>query len=44
VRRLADEVVFLHHGRVAEQTPADLFLAQPRSAPARAYLAGQIVV
>ena len=44
VRRLADEVVFLHHGRVAEQTPADWFLARPRSAPARAYLAGQIVV
>jgi tungstate transport system ATP-binding protein len=44
VRRLADEVVFLHHGRVAEQTPADWFLARPRSAPARAYLAGEIVV
>jgi len=44
VRRLGDEVVFLHHGRVAEHTPADWFLARPRSTPARAYLAGQIVV
>jgi tungstate transport system ATP-binding protein len=43
-RRLAEEVVFLHHGRVAEHTPAGAFFARPRSASARAFLAGEIVV
>ncbi|HEX6010542.1 MAG TPA: ATP-binding cassette domain-containing protein [Geminicoccaceae bacterium] len=43
-RRLADEVVFLHHGRVAEHTRAGAFFSRPRSAPARAFLAGEIVV
>ena len=43
-RRLADEVVFLHRGRVVEQTPAERFFARPASEPARAYLAGQIVI
>ena len=42
-RRLADEVVFLHRGRVLEQTPAARFFAEPVSGPARAHLAGQIV-
>ncbi len=41
-RRLADEVVFLHRGRVVEQTPADWFFARPRSAAAQAHLAGNI--
>lgn len=43
-RRIADEVVFLHHGRVAEHTPADRFFAEPRSAAARAYLAGELCI
>jgi tungstate transport system ATP-binding protein len=43
-RRLADEVLFLDRGRVAEQTPAARFFAAPASRPARAYLAGQIVI
>ncbi len=43
-RRLADEVVFLHRGQVAEHTPASTFFSRPRSAPARAFLAGEIVV
>ncbi len=43
-RRLADEVVFLHRGRVTEQTPAAWFFARPRSEPARAYLAGRIFI
>lgn len=42
-RRLADEVVFLHRGRVLEQTPATRFFDQPQSAEARDYLAGRIV-
>ena len=32
-RRLADEVVFLHRGRVVEQTPAADFFAEPASQP-----------
>ncbi|MFZ1429326.1 MAG: ATP-binding cassette domain-containing protein, partial [Geminicoccaceae bacterium] len=43
-RRLADEVVFLHRGRVVEQTPADWFFARPRSAAAQAHLAGNILL
>ena len=43
-RRLADEVAFVHHGRIAERSPAGDFFATPRSEPARAYLEGRIMV
>ncbi|MCE0506519.1 ATP-binding cassette domain-containing protein [Roseivivax sp. GX 12232] len=43
-RRLADDVVFLHRGRVAEHRPAEAFFAAPRSEAAAGYLAGRIVV
>ncbi|MGF1640515.1 MAG: ATP-binding cassette domain-containing protein [Rhodospirillales bacterium] len=43
-RRLADEVVFLHKGRLCEQTPAARFFTHPTSAPAQAYLEGRILV
>lgn len=43
-RRLADDVVFLHRGRVVEHATADRFFPVPHSAPARAYLDGRIVV
>lgn len=43
-RRMADDVLFLHRGRVAEHTPADAFFPAPQSAAARAYLNGEIVV
>jgi tungstate transport system ATP-binding protein len=43
-RRMADDVVFLHRGRVAEHSPAGEFFPQPRSAAARDYLNGRIVV
>jgi tungstate transport system ATP-binding protein len=42
-RRLADEVLFLHRGRLLEQTPADEFFARPRSEPARAFVKGELV-
>jgi tungstate transport system ATP-binding protein len=42
-RRLADEVVFLHHGRVAEQTDATRFFDQPASQAAADYLSGRLV-
>lgn len=42
-RRLADEVIFLHHGRVVEHSPAARFFDQPVSAEAADYLAGRLV-
>ncbi|MEM1383514.1 MAG: ATP-binding cassette domain-containing protein [Pseudomonadota bacterium] len=44
VARLAEEVVFLHCGRVGEQSAAPTFLASPASAEARAYLAGDLLL
>ena len=43
-RRLADEVVFIHHGQIAEHTPASEFFQRPHSEPARGYLGGRIVL
>lgn len=43
-RRLADDVVFLHRGRIVEQAPAETFFDAPVSHPARAYLSGQLVI
>lgn len=43
-KRLAQEVVFLHRGRIAEHTPADRFFVCPESAEARAFLEGRIVL
>ncbi|WP_102107943.1 ATP-binding cassette domain-containing protein [Oceaniglobus roseus] len=43
-RRLADDVLFLHRGRVAEHSPAATFFPTPKSAAARDYLNGKLVV
>jgi len=43
-KRLADEIVFLHRGRLSEHTPASRFFANPSSEAARAYLDGRIVL
>lgn len=43
-RRLAEDVVFLAKGRVAEHTPAARFFERASSRAARDYLAGRIVV
>ncbi|WP_172327431.1 ATP-binding cassette domain-containing protein [Mangrovicoccus sp. HB161399] len=43
-RRIADEVVFLHRGRVAEHAAAADFFPEPRSQAARDYLAGRIIL
>lgn len=43
-RRLGDDVIFLHGGRVAEAGPARQVLASPESAPARAWLDGRLYV
>ncbi|MGF1619347.1 MAG: ATP-binding cassette domain-containing protein [Rhodomicrobiaceae bacterium] len=43
-KRLADDIVFLHRGRIAEHSPADRFLTNPSSEAAGAYLEGRIVL
>lgn len=43
-RRLADDVVFLHRGRVAEHAPAQTFFEFPASEAVRDFLAGRIVL
>ena len=43
-KRQADDVVFLHKGRLAEHQPAARFFSNPTSEAARAYLAGRILV
>jgi tungstate transport system ATP-binding protein len=42
--RLADDVVFLHHGRVCEHTAATEFFTDPASPQATDYLAGRLVI
>ena len=43
-RRLADEVAFLHRGRIIERTPSATFLAQPATSQAQAFVRGEIVL
>jgi len=43
-RRIADEVVFLNRGRILEKTPAQEFFKTPRSAEARAFLNGELIL
>jgi len=43
-RRLAEEVAFLHRGRLVERTPREQFLLQPRSPQAQAFMRGEIVL
>ncbi len=43
VRRLADEVVFLHAGRVLEHGPVQTFFEAPRSREARAFIKGELL-
>jgi len=40
-KRLADDILFLHAGRVTERTPAQQFFAAPRSPEAVAFLEGE---
>ncbi len=43
-RRLADEIVFLHRGRIVEHAPAAEFFAAPRSYEATAFMRGELPV
>lgn len=42
-RRIADDVIFLHHGRLVEHTKASEFFEHPVSTTAQRYLAGSLV-
>ncbi|MCB1801074.1 MAG: ATP-binding cassette domain-containing protein, partial [Gammaproteobacteria bacterium] len=42
--RLADDVIFLNHGRVTEHTPAKTFFEAPASQAALDYLDGRLVI
>jgi tungstate transport system ATP-binding protein len=41
-RRLGDEVLFLHQGKLVERSPVDAFSRQPASAEAAAFLKGEL--
>jgi tungstate transport system ATP-binding protein len=43
-RRLAQDVIFMHHGRLIEYQSAPRFFEQPESDVARSYLAGGLVL
>ncbi|NIZ13517.1 ATP-binding cassette domain-containing protein [Phaeobacter sp. HF9A] len=43
-KRIADDIVFLHGGRVSEHTPAKTFFPEPQTQAARDYLNGRIVL
>jgi tungstate transport system ATP-binding protein len=42
-RRMADEILFLHQGRLLEQTPAASFFSEPRSVEAQKFLQRELV-
>jgi tungstate transport system ATP-binding protein len=41
-RRMADDIVFLHEGRLLERTPADRFFASPQTPEANQFLNGEL--
>ncbi|HWA38732.1 MAG TPA: ATP-binding cassette domain-containing protein [Burkholderiales bacterium] len=41
-RRLGDEVIFLHRGRLVERAPVEQFFAAPRSSEAAAFIKGEL--
>ena len=41
-RRLADEIIYLHQGRVLERAAADQFFARPATAEAAAFIKGEL--
>jgi tungstate transport system ATP-binding protein len=41
-RRLGDEVLFLHNGRLTERAPVDDFFARPASPEAQAFIKGEL--
>jgi tungstate transport system ATP-binding protein len=42
-RRIADRILFLHRGRLLEDTPANEFFNQPATPEARAFIKGELI-
>ncbi len=42
-RRLADEILFMHQGRLLEKQPAEAFFDQPETAEAAAFIRGELL-
>ena len=42
-RRMADEILFIHHGKLLERTPADRFFSAPATGEAQAFVAGELL-
>ncbi|MGH1419356.1 MAG: ATP-binding cassette domain-containing protein [Hyphomicrobiaceae bacterium] len=43
-KRLGDDILFLHGGKLMEHTKAEDFFPRPKTTPAQAFLAGEIVI
>ena len=43
-KRVGDEIIFMHHGRIVEQGSSNDFFANPKTPQARAYLDGALLV
>ena len=42
-RRLADEIIFMHRGRIKERAPADQFFTRPENDLAQAFINGELL-
>lgn len=42
-RRMADDIMFLHRGRLLEQSPAEQFFQQPKNDLAQAFVKGELL-
>ena len=42
-RRIADDILFLHKGRLLEAGSAEAFFAEPQTAEGRAFVAGELL-
>ena len=42
-RRIGDEILFFHRGRLIEQAPSEAFFEQPQTEEARAFIAGELL-
>jgi len=43
-KRVGDEIIFMHHGRIIEQGPCAAFFTKPQTKEGRAYLSGGLLL
>ncbi|MDA4847666.1 ATP-binding cassette domain-containing protein [Hoeflea poritis] len=43
-RRLGDEIIFMHRGKIVEHAPTDRFFGAPATPEAQAFIAGKILI